>query len=173
MGSKIDIAHAPKWVTELDAKLHKAAKRGLFSAAQRTVSVIQNEIIPSESRVPVDRGIYRAGWRARVLPDGALVYNGVPHAAVIEDGGRAANVKIGRAMIDALAEWVVRKGLTGAAKKEEKAQAGRQIAWAIAQSMKKKGIFGGVGLGILRKARLRIPQLIDEEVRAEIKRMPR
>jgi hypothetical protein len=173
MASKISIQHAPKWVTELEGKLNKAAKRGLFSAAQRVVSVIQNEIIPSEPRVPVDRGIYRAGWRARVIPDGALVYNGTPAAAVIEDGGRAENVKVGRAMINALAEGVVRKGLTGAAKNEEKAQAGRQIAWAIAQSMKKKGIFGGVGLGIMRKARARIPELIDEEVRAEIKRATR
>ena len=173
MGRKMTIDQAPAWVVELEGKRRKAALRGLLSAAHRVVQVIQTEIIPREPRAPVDRGIYRAGWRARAIENGALVYNATPIAAIIEDGARAENIKIGRAMIDALALWVVRKGLTGSAKKEEAGAAGRQIAWAIAQSMKKKGIFGGEGKGlkILAKARRRIPKIIEEEVRREIEKI--
>ena len=172
---KIDLVRAPEWVRSLEGKMHKAALKGLLSAAQRTVSVIVTEIIPREERAPVDRGVYRAGWRARKLDDGALVYNNTPHAGIVEYGARAENIKVGKRMIDALTEWIIRKGLVGRASgkagKASQATEARQIAWAIATSMKKKGIFGGKGLGIMRKARLRIPALIEEEVRREIANM--
>ncbi len=156
----------------LEGELRKAALRGLYSAAQRTVSIIQTEIIPAEPRVPVDRGIYKAGWRARPTSDGAEVSNSTPHAIFIEDGVRADHVKVGRRMVDALAGWVARKGLTGAAKGVEKAAEARRIAWAIAKSMQKKGIFNaGGGLNIMAKARSRLPAIIEQEVRAEIARM--
>lgn len=182
MGSKIDIAKAPDWVIRLEGKLHKAALKGLQSAALRTVQHIQVEIIPREERAPVDRGIYRAGWRMRPTEDGALVYNGVPYAGIVEDGAQAKNVKVGKRMIDALAEWVVRKGLVGKGAQGRDGSGkfkskgillteGRRVAWAIAQSMKKKGIFGGKGLKIMAKARLRIPQFIEEEVRREIEKI--
>lgn len=171
--AKYTIDKAPEWVRKLEGKMHKAAMRGLLSAAQRTVSHIQTEIIPREERVPVDRGTYRAGWRARPIEgftEGALVYNNVPHAEPIENGAKAENIKIGRKLIDALAEWVIRKGLTGAAKGVERAAEGRRIAWAIAKSMQKNGIFNkGGGLKILEKATKMIPQFIAEEVRAEIR----
>jgi hypothetical protein len=171
---RITIDEAPAWVKRLEGELRKAGERGLVSAAHRLVGVIQNEIIPRESRIPVDRGIYKAGWRARKIPRGAFVYNSVPHAPIIEYGARAENIKVGRKMIDALAQWVIRKGLTGAAKKEERSVEAKRIAWAIAKSMQKNGIFDkGRGLRILEKACARVPEIIEQEVRAEIHRMRR
>ena len=165
------IDQAPAWVRRLGDKQRRAGVLGLQSAAARLVSIIVGEIIPREPRVPVDRGIYRAGWRVRPLPDGAVVYNSTPHATFIEDGVRGDNVKIGKALIDALTKWVQRKGLTGAAKSAEAGTEARRIAWAIAKSMQKKGIFnGGGGLKIMARARTRIPGLIDEEVRREMRR---
>src|ERR1700677_3188412 len=107
----------------------------------------------------------------------------MPYASVIENGAQAANVKIGRAMIDALAEWARRKGLNGHDPKgrsspDAYAQA-RQIAWAIARAMQGtakvegKGIFnrnGEQGLGIARKAAKRVAEFVGEEVNREIKR---
>src|ERR1019366_772147 len=119
---KIDLARAPEWVRSLEGKMHKAALRGLLSAAHRTVSVIVTEIIPREERAPVDRGVYRAGWRARKLDDGALVYNNTPHAGIIEHGARAENIKVGKRMIDALTEWIVRKGLVSRASSRDSAR---------------------------------------------------
>ena len=169
--AKISIHEAPAWVAKLGKQKHAAALRGVRSAGERLVAHIVTEIIPREPRIPVDRGIYRAGWRTRPLPNGVLVYNGTPHATFIEDGVRGDHVKVGRAMVDALAEWVKRKGLTGAAKKEETRAQARSIAMAIAQSMKKKGIFGGgKGLKILARAEKKVDGFLDEEVKRELEK---
>jgi hypothetical protein len=166
--AKISISQAPAWVSMMGKEIKAAAVKGLYSAAVRTVSHIQTVVIPREPRVPVDRGIYRAGWRAEKLPDGAMVINTVPYASIIELGARAGNIKPGRKMIDALTEWVRRKGL---AKKGGTLEA-RQIAWAIARHMQKHGIFNeGKGLRILEKAVVQIPQFIDEEIRREIQKI--
>jgi hypothetical protein len=164
---KITLDRAPLWVQELEGKLKKAAEKGMISAAHRGVAEIQ-EIIDREPRVPVDRGTYRAGWRVRQIEKGALVYNNVPHAGLIEEGVKGGRVKIGRAMIDALAEWGLRKGLVEGKGPEQAANA-RRFAFAVARSMKKNGIFNkGKGLRILERARKLFPRFIEEEVRAEI-----
>lgn len=183
MGRKLTIDKAPAWVMDLEGKMKKAAMRGLLSAGHRVVAHIVNDIIPHEPRVPVDRGIYRAGWRVRKVADGVLVYNATPAAGIIEDGARAENIKIGRAMIEALTAWIIRKGLIKTVKTRDDAGRftnakrdadARQMAWAIAQSMKKKGIFNkGQGLKILARARKRIPEFLEEEVRREIAAMPK
>lgn len=163
---KIDIAAAPGWIKMLEGKRRQAARRGLISAGHQMVSVIQNEIIPSEPRVPVDRGIYRGAWKVKPEEWGALVWNSAPHAPIVEDGARAENVKVGRAMIDALTEWVLRKKLA-----TDQTEA-RHVAWAVAQSMKRNGIFDmGKGLKIMAKAARRLPEMIVKEVTAELKRV--
>ncbi len=178
---RASIEKAPLWVRTLEGKLRQRARRGLVSAAHRLVGVIQNEIIPSEPRVPVDRGLYRAGWRVVPEEDSVWVRNDTPHALFIEEGVRGDNVKVGRAMIDALQEWVIRKGLVGKGAPSrnsrgqfsaaQRDQTARRVAWAIAQSMRKNGIFAaGKGLHILKRARAQLPRLIDEEVRREIRR---
>lgn len=164
----------------LDEKIAKGVQNGLLSAAQRTVAVIQNEIIPAEKPQPVFDGHYRDGWHADVIEGGAQVYNDMPYAGVIERGARAENVKPGRKMIDALAEWARRKGLTGhpvgqRSTPDAYAQA-RGIAWAIARNMQKVGIFnrdGQAGLGIAKKAAAKIQGFIAEEIRREVKRAMR
>lgn len=166
------IEEAPGWARRLKGELHKAAERGCYGAAVKLQQRVL-ELIGQEPRIPVDRGIYRGGWRVRRVRNGAELTNSVPHAAFIEDGVRGENVKISRAMIDALAAWVVRKGLTGSAKKEERTAEGRGIAWAIAKSMQKKGIFNaGGGLKILKRAVESAPKFLEEEIHAEIGRMP-
>lgn len=173
------IDQAPAWMRRLMGERRKAAERGLVSAGHRLVQAIVTEIIPREPRIPVDRGIYRGGWRVEEIEGGAEVVNRVPHASFIEDGVRGENVKIGRAMIDALAEWVHRHGLDKGSNRDEKGRYvgaskadARQVAWAIALSMKEKGIFGGEGLKILEKARKRfLLRFITEEVTAELEKI--
>jgi len=174
VGYRITIAEAPVWASKLQGKLHAAALKGLLSAAHRLVGVIQTEIIPKEARVPVDRGIYKAAWRADKTPEGARVSNSSPHAGLIEDGVRAASVKPGREMIEALTAWVLRKGIvsragaSSIARNASRVQA-ESVAWAIARSMQQRGIFNrGGGLGILRKARVLAPNIIKEEVAREV-----
>lgn len=150
-----------QWLKKMKKGHREAGIRGVQSAALRLVQRIQTEIIPSVTPQPVDRGLFRAGWRFTFMPDGALILNVEPHAPFIEFGVRSANVKIGRKMIAALTEWVVRKRLAAPGKDAVSA------AWAIAKAAKRKGIFG-TGLRILERAKAQAPDLIREEVSREI-----
>jgi len=178
----VSLDHAAGMVDEIKAKLRAAAIKGLRVAAVRGIRVVTTQIVPSRSPPPVDRGVYRAGWKLESLPNGAAIYNDTPHAKFIEYGVRASNVRIGRAMIDALTEWVRRKGIgggvskTGKPKKPSENQA-RQIAWAIARRAKSKSglaFFAGPrgdGFQILRElSDQHLPAIIREAVDREIAR---
>lgn len=178
-GKSITIFEAPKWVQNLSDDMREAALRGVQSAALRLLQHVQVTVIPAtkDERTgmgpPVDRGAYRASWRKRNVSNGAVVESTLPYASIIEFGARPENVKIGREMIDALTEWVIRKGLAGKSDSsvEFRSQA-RNIAWAIAVSMKKAGIFsGGKGLRVLERASVEVPRFIKEEVTREIERL--
>lgn len=171
----------PEIDRHLRRTMEKAFSKGILSAAMRIVAVIKTEIIPqtpqlgADARVPFDRGIYTSAWEFQPIDAGAEVYNAAPHAPLIEDGVRAGNVKPGRAMIDALTQWVRRKGLVsrfegrGSKRRlrlshEVDAEA-RSIAWAIAMSMKRRGIFNnGGGLKVLARAMERAPKIIRGEI---------
>ena len=148
-------------------ELRVAALRGLRRAAVRGLQMIVVKIIPGQ-QPPVDRGTYRAGWKIESIPEGVALYNDEAHAAHIEWGVRAQNVRIGRAMLTALVEWVRRKGI---AKKGEDPES---VAWAIARSMQKHGIFNrypGGGLQILKQlVDLWLGDFAREEVAREISR---
>lgn len=159
----VTLEDAPEYFGRLNTKYQKAAKRGLLRAAHRLKRVIVSEIIPSRFPQPRDRGIYRAGWQVEKIPEGAAVFNNEVHAVFIEHGVRAENVKIGKAMITALSEWASRKGL---ADDEDEA---KSIAWAIAKTMQRRGIFnrfaGGTGLHILGEATEdHAPEIVGTEV---------
>jgi hypothetical protein len=165
-------------VKHVSGAIERSAKRGMLSAALKIQAIIQTEIIPAEDPPPINTRAYAAAWgNPPVETDqGIDLVNTMPYASIIEGGARAENIKIGTAMIDALTSWVIMKGLVGrprgAAGRQQAEQDARQIAWAIAVSMKKKGIFnrGGTGLRIAEKAAKRAPAIVAHEVAAEIKR---
>lgn len=103
-----DLNQFPSWLSET---IDKGARRGMLSAGARIVNDIVTRVIPAEPRMPVDRGIYRAGWQFEATEGGVAVYNATPQAPIIEWGVRAERVKPGKAMIDALTQWVQRKGI--------------------------------------------------------------
>jgi hypothetical protein len=167
-----DLAKLEQW---LGAKHADGLRRGILSAAFRGLGVIQNEIIPAEKPQPVDVGAYRAAWHVEATDRGADLVNSLPYASVIEHGARPENVKIGRKMIEALAEWARRKGFAPAAipKGGDPAKAYEGVAWAIATAMKRRGIFnrdGVQGLHVADKAIARIRGFLQEEVTREINR---
>lgn len=173
---------AAKAIAKKSEELRKKAGRALYSAGLRGVQVLQTQLIPAAVPKPVDRGVYRAGWRCDPLMreggdiNGAEIYNVEPTAALIEKGVRAENIKIGRAMIDALAEWVLRKGIVSkkVTKKRSKsmvANEARQAAWAIAVSLKRKGIFKeGQGFRFLETLMTkRMPDIVTAEISRALK----
>lgn len=137
----IDLRDAAHWVEGLKGKFIAGASQGLLSAALKGTRVIQTKIIPSRIPKPVDRGLYRAGWSAYRRGNDAYIENTVPHAAFVEFGVRAGNVKIGMKMILALAEWVKRKRLAGDMKQA------MSIAWAVAKAAQKRGFFNRGHIG--------------------------
>lgn len=163
--SSVDLKNAGELIDQYEKRLLAAANRGLLSAALLGVQRILTRIIPSRSPQPVDRATFKSGWRAFSEADGATIENLEPNAILIEEGVRAGNVKIGRLMIDALASWVVRKGIVGAPE-------ARGVAFAIAKNMQRRGIFGGgAGLGILRELIDKdLLGLMRDEIAREIKR---
>jgi len=172
MSKVFDISQNEEVKRYLDQGFEKAAEQALVACGVRLVSVIQNEIIPAEDPQPVDRGIYRSAWRSKRIKGGAEVFNTSPQGPIIERGARAENIKIGRAMIDALASWVQRKGLVKGKGHDAKAEA-RSVAFAIANAMKTKGIFnrgGQKGLRILDKAVAKLGDFVNEEFATEIAR---
>ena len=110
-----------------------------------------------------------------------MIFNDSPHAPIIEYG-RRPGAPIGRKMVQALAEWAKRHGLTVDTVKVDKR--GResvvtrkargdelmQIAFVIALAIKRRGLYGGKGLRILEKALKMAPQFLAEEVRRELAR---
>lgn len=172
---KIDSSEVDMLGRALGIDLTEIANRAILAAAQKVVQRATTVVIPAEPRPPVDRRIYAAGFKAKPLKDGALVQNTAPHASIVEYGARAENIKIGRKMIDALAAWIIRKGIVqkgrGAKGKEEAEKKARQIAWAIALNMKAKGIFNeGKGLRILEKALKGVDEDFSQELKREIGR---
>lgn len=146
----------------LKQEMKVAAYRGLVAAGARGLQVLIVEIIPKRVPQPVDRGTYKAGWKLRIGPDYVEIYNDETVAPIIEDGARASNIKVGRALLEALASWALRKGLANDPKEA------LRVAWGIARIMQKRGIFnrdGKSGLGILRElVEWRLDNIIETEV---------
>lgn len=172
-----DIHFLAGFTEHVSGGIRKAAMRGALSASMRLVQHITTEIIPKETPQPVDRGHYRSGFEFEATDDGADVFNTIPYASIIENGARADNIKIGRVMIDAIAQWIIRKGLVGKARgakaKADQITEARNIAWAIATAMKKRGIFnrnGFEGLRVVEKAMLKAREFLEEEISREITR---
>lgn len=166
---------------KLAEECREASIRGLQSAGLRLLQHITTGVLPTikDERTghgpPIDRGVYRASWRARKVLTGVVVESTLPYASIIEWGAKAENIVIGREMIAELTDWVIRKGLVKNAPKGDKVaryQEARSIAWAIAVSMKRCGIFnGGQGLRVLEKASEKIGEFVHEEVDRELKRV--
>jgi hypothetical protein len=181
----VDLSQSAKMMEQLAPRIREAAIRGVRRAAARGLQVVVTRIVPSRHPPPVDRGVYRAGWKLESLHNGAAIYNDTPHANFIEYGVRASSVRIGRSMIDALTEWVRRKGIGGGATKAGKTRRpsesqAREIAWAIARRAQSKSglaFFAGPrgdGFRVLRElSEQHLPAIIREEVAAEIAKVTR
>ena len=160
----VPLSKAAQQFDLLGAEVRAAAFRGLVLAGVRGLQKLQIQILPRRIPQPVDRGVYRAGWKLRIGPDYVEIYNDSPIASIIEDGVRAKNVKVGLALLEALSGWVMRKGLSKDSKEA------RSIAWAVARNMQKRGIFNDRGpykngLGILREL---VDHYLDALIEAEV-----
>lgn len=160
----VPLSKAARQFELLGEDIRKAAFRGLQLAGARALQKLVTQIIPRRLPPPVDRGLFRAGWKLKVGEGFVEIYNDEPHAAFIEEGVRAKNVRPGRQMLEAVASWVRRKGLADSPAEVLK------VTWAIVNAMKKRGIFNNSGpykngLGVLREL---VEFFVDDLVEAEV-----
>jgi len=173
MPRRYDLKDYSGMLANMNDDLKKTLEAAALSAGFKIVQYIQTSVIPATQPQPVDRGLYRAGWKAKPIKNGVYVFNRVPHASFVEYGVR--NVVPGKKTIDALTKWVKRKGIgsrvvTGKGGKmrvkKPTAQQARQIAYAIAMGAKKKGGFfnRGTGLKVFGKAMKQAKRIFKEEI---------
>ncbi len=181
---KFEIEQHPEFVSWVSQEVHTAMHKAMLLTATRVVARINTEIIPNiHPHQPVDRGTARAGYRVESVGGKVFIVNHVLHSLFMEEGVRAENVKPGRAMIGALAAWAKRKGLDVSkyqtqamgSKRESlsvSAEPYTKLAWGIAKSMKKKGIFGAQnmpsGLQIVHRAMSDVKTWLSDEMKREL-----
>lgn len=184
---KFEVEQHPEFISWVSKEVHGAMHKAMLVTASRVVHRINTEIIPGISpHQPVDRGTARAGYRVETIGNRVYIVNHVLHALFMEEGVRAENVKPGRAMIAALAAWAKRKGLdvskyqsSAMSTKRESLSIGSEpytkLAWGIAKSMKKKGIFGAQntpsGLQIIHKAMSNVKTWLSDEMKRELSKI--
>lgn len=166
----LTIKQAVEWFSPagMGAAMSKAALKGLYSAALRAKKELATKAMTElGTEVPVDRRVYAAGWMAERMPDGAVIYNSVPHAVFIEYGVPGANVVASKKAQLAIAEWAKRK-LGGIDDKKA-----WQVAGGILASMRSKGIFRrGQGLRVLeRYLASSMPAVMRDEIEREVKKI--
>lgn len=125
MEESVSIEQLPNWVVVKVKHVGPATLRACYAAALRGRTIIMDTIGATAPYPPVDRGVFRASFRAERAPDGATLFSDAPHAAFIEYGCRPHWAPIGP-----LIEWVKRKKL---AKGSEAYGIARAIQIAIAR----------------------------------------
>jgi hypothetical protein len=127
-----------------------AAERGVLSGALRCIPILTRS---TDEMKAFNTGDYRRAWDAERIDNGARVFNKKSYAGVIELGRRKGKRQPPSKVIE---HWAQRKlGLS-----ETEA---RSAAFAIAQSIGKKGIKGKHVMG-------RVRDEMSREVLAEVRR---
>lgn len=166
----LTVKQAVAWFSPagLGEQMKAAAMRGLYSATLRAKQDLQTRAMTElGNEKPIDRRIYVAGWQTEKLPDGAAIYNAVPHAVYIEYGVPSGSVVASHKAQLAIAEWARRK-LGGI--DEKKAW---QVAGAILATLRSRGIFRrGQGLRVLeRYVKAALPVVVRDEIARELKKV--
>jgi hypothetical protein len=138
-------------------KLDRALRALQVTARTRGVRIVQDQVRRA-SPPPVNTEAYRQAWKAADLERGAVIYNALPYAAVIEHGRRP-----GARMppVSALVPWVMRK------LKVKGEGAARGIAFVIARRIAQRGL---PARGILAAAKPAINAAVNAAVRKAIYR---
>jgi hypothetical protein len=156
------------WLGRLDeAKVTQGLRRGLISAGLRMIQEIVTREIPARVPMPVDRGVYRAGWKLDSTSEIA-VFNDVLYADKIEGGIQPGELQRTPELLEQITAWVGRKQLA------QQGQSARAVAWRIVSALIRNGVYNrGEGLGIMAAVVNdgRLDSFIQEECAAEVEKL--
>lgn len=159
----------------------KSIRREVHTAG---LAIVQ-DVISREVPIPVNTANYRRGWQARDLDTGAVIYNDVPYAAIIE-GGRRPGARMPPVQI--ILDWVRKKRIGNTfigpiqpthgprpSKGQGRRLTARQdtverqqwwISLQIARAIAKRGIRGR---HIMTKTKTRLDPIVQEAVLAALR----
>jgi hypothetical protein len=152
------------------ALLRGAVVKGLRRAAQRGLVEIDRRITNAKPYPPIHTGHYRRAWKVTQIPKGAILGNDAPYAPVIELGRRPGATAPPLAPI---LDWVFKKfrrerkwkarhsGKRAELKELQQHAEMRQIAFAIQQKIKKRGM---APRHIMTGAQRRLGGLAEQEI---------
>lgn len=152
-----------QYMATLGSRFHAAAVKGMRRAALRTQQHVQKrtgQVPPANPQQvgtggAVNTGMYKRAWKYSPTPDGAVVFNAMPYAGVIEYGRRGNSAM---PPLKAIEDWARRR--LGLSQKEAK-----RAAFPIAKAIAKRGLQGRY---VLTGAELDIQRFVQEEVQAEL-----
>ena len=158
----MDMHQWSDWMARLGTSFEPAMLRGVRAGALRCIPLLQKRTSyappASEggSQGAVDTGLYKAAWKTTPLPNGARVFNDRPASPVIDYGRRPSPVS---------SEG--RRNLTAWAKRKLKLSAdeARAVAWAIAQTLKKRPLRAR---RVMSGAIKEMTKLVQEEITHEL-----
>ena len=157
----ISAADFPAAVYEEVERFHVELIRAMRITAARGKVVTMDSINRARPRPPVDTGRYRASWMIENTDDGAIMYNAMIYAAVMELGRRAGSRMPPQSVIE---RWVKRK-LKPKTPRELKA-----LTFLIRRAIKTKGI---KGRRVLARSMPSIKKIAKEEIDAAAARVAR
>lgn len=159
---RIDIVDFPAMIRQHGTRLLRGVRRGLLSAANAALPIVQQATREAPPANPsgvgsggaVNTGAYLQRWKAGPTPEGARVYNAAPHAAIVEYGRRPGRFP----PLRVIAQWAMRRmGKT--------ADEAKRAAWPIARAIAQRGLLPRrVLTGVLPK----IAEVARREVSAEL-----
>jgi hypothetical protein len=108
---------------------------------------------------PINLGNYLRGWQAKDTEDGAVLFNDVPYADIIESGRRPNRRMPPTRVIE---EWLEQK-LRGRVKNRGKRRAqAKSLAFVVARAIGKRGL---PGKHIMRKTKRQLDPMVRRAVR--------
>lgn len=157
------------YMRRLAENFEPAVKRGLLSGALRCVPIAvqsTDQAPPASvngSRGANNTGIYRAGWKYGVTPNGSRVYNDTPYSGVIESGRRPAGVN-GEG-IESLTRWARRR--LGVDEEEAKS-----VAFAVARTLRRRPLRARRVLGsVIEQMAKVVLEEVEQELDAELEKV--
>jgi hypothetical protein len=167
---KLTMKQWGQYMQQLGPRFKATTRAGMVAGANRCIPTLQQATVDAPpasdngTRGAFDTGIYRAAWRATVLPNGARVYNSRPQAPVIEGGRRASPVSASG--IKNLEGWAHRK-------LKLPANEARSAAFAIAKTLQKRPLYPRKVMGgVVPKMTKIVTDEVTKRLKAELARKP-
>lgn len=165
---KIDMREYLRRSKLLRTEIIDAGMRGALSAANRTLTIMQDRTRNAPPANPagvgtggaVNTGSFLQQWKAEQTPTGARTFNTAPYGPIIEYGRRTKEQGSKQPPTEAIARWIQRR----LGKSEQEA---RQLAFVFARAINRRGLIGreiATGDGVLDE----IAQIAADEIEREV-----